>query len=323
MKQHTFLHTFFKPPISLNHLVVIPSSCSISKPSLEQYNDKTEKQRLISKATEYHITLTLPYDDNIFCGNYQYFDNDTEYTHTPKIRASMLFEAICSQNKNGYKYHTIYLSDGYGSQDVLVELKKMILTHGKLPKRANTLKIYGFDDAAYIQSYLGRNGICTPVYYSKGLWALLNDISQPSSGTCLLKPLNIAASVVQNLSGWLFPDKTPPKIATYIPKREHKNCFIVSELDTPIDIQSCLLWANIATDNVVFILSHDTPALHVQKLMQYISSNIPVFSGAPVGHGCCLNHGRPITLFAPAELSTPSDVPVLSWADIANFAEAA
>ena len=324
MKQHTFLHTFFKPPVSHNHLVVIPSSCSVSKPILEHYNDKTEKQRLISKATEYHITLTLPYDDNIFCGRYQYFNNDTEYTHPPQMRANMLFEAICAKTKYGYKYQFVYLSEGYGSQDVLIELKKIILLQGPLPKRRTSLKIYGFDDAAYLQSYLGQNGICTPVYYSKGLWALMSDISQPTAGTCLLKPLNVAAKVVQELSGWLFVDKTHPQIMSSILPQPHKNCFILSELDTPVDMASCLMWANAThQSNVIFILSHDTPPTHIQKLIQYSPPNIPIFSGAPVGHGCCLNHGRPMTLFAPAVLSTPSDVPVLSWADTADFAEAA
>lgn len=324
MKYHTFLHTFFKPSNSHNNLVIIPSSCSVSKPPLEQYDDETEKQRLISKATEYHITLTLPYDDNIFCGRYQYFQNDTEYTHTPQERAAMLFEAICTRNKHDYKYQSVYLTDGYGSQEVLIELDKIISTQGNLPKRANSLKIYGFDDATYILSYLGQNGICTPIYYSKGIWALLNDISKTSAGTCLLKPLNIAATAVQELSGWLLPDKTSPQIVTSIPKQKHKSCFIISELDTPVDMQSCLLWANIChQNNIIFILSYDTPPMHIEKLIHYISPNIPIFSGAPVGHGCCLNHGCPITLFAPAVLSTPSDVPVLSWADTADFTEAA
>ncbi len=324
MTHHTFLHTFFKPPISHNHLVVIPSSCSIAKPDLDLYNDTAEKQRLISKATEYHLTLTLPYDDNIFCGKHQYFNNDTEYTHSPDMRANMLFEAICAKTGQGYKYRFVYLSAGYGSQDVLTELKKIILTKGPLPKRARSLKIYGFDDATYIQSYLGQNGICTPVYYSKGLWALMSDISQSPAGTCLLKPLNVAAASIQELSGWLFPDKTPPKIMSAIPPKKHKNCFVLSELDTPLDKMACLTWAyTIHNSRLIFILSHDTPPTHSQQFISYMPPNIPIFSGAPVGHGCCLNHGRPMTLFAPALLSTPSDVPVLSWSDTADFAEAA
>ena len=324
MKQHTFLHTFFKPQISYNHLVVIPSACSVSKPSLEQYDDHFEKQRLISKANETHITLTLPYDDNIFCGRWQYFHNDTEYTHAPNIRAAMLFEAICSHTKHGYKYQTIYLTDGFGSQDVLVELKNIILSQGNLPKRATSLKIYGFDDADYIHAYLGQNGIGTPVYYSKGLWALLNDVSQSTAGACALKPLNVAATAVQNLSGWLLPDKATPLTYQDSAKMRHKNYFIISELDTPLDIQYCIHWSlSIHPEQIVFILSHDTNPINIQKLSQYIAPNIPIFSGAPVGHGDCLNHGKPITLFAPAILSTPANVPILSWSDTADFANAA
>ncbi|MBR5130632.1 MAG: hypothetical protein IKV03_05355 [Alphaproteobacteria bacterium] len=319
MKHHTFLHTFFKPPYSQKNLVVIPSSCSVSKPPIEYYNDKTEKQRLINKASEACVTLTLPYDDNIFCGKWCYLKDETEYTHPPQLRAAMLFEVICAQTKRGYKYQFVYLTDGYGSQEVLNELQKIIQINGTLPKRAKTLKIYGFDDAIHILTYLGIHGICTPIYYSKGLWALLNDIAQPSSGACLLKPLNLAAKSVQYLSGHILPDIMHPEICQ-CPQKQHNTHFIISELDTASDMNACLKWASCTqTHNIVFVLSKDTNPIKAQILIQYISSNIPVFSGAPVGHGYCLNQGQPITLFAPAVLAVPEEFSILSWMDTSDF----
>lgn len=312
MKQSLFLHTFFETKECLTRLVVIPSSCSVSKPPPELYSDAVEKQRLMRMAQTKKVALIFPYDDNIFCGRWHYTSNEAEYTHAPNQRAAMLFEAICAKNKKGFKYNAVYLSEGSGSITVLDELKRLINRFGMLPCRMDSLKIYGFDDAVHLQSYLGCLGVCTPVYYSRGLNALLSDIHHTCSGVCALKALNVAAKAVQRLNGYILPECVHPSLI-------RRNCFetyfIVSELDRQEDIEACLTWAQQDSRQVTFVLSQDTLPQTALNFVKSVPANTPVFSGAPVGHGVCLNNGQAMTLFAPASLSTPTNVPVLSWAD--------
>ncbi len=320
MKQPVFLHTFFYSKECTSHLVVIPSSCSVAKPPLEQYSDDVEKKRLFFWAQSKRVALILPYDDNIFCGKWRYDADGFEYTHSPKQRAAMIFEAICAKNKKGFKYNAVYLSDGMGSFSVVDELRRLTDKFGMLPKRAETLKVYGFDDAVHLQSYLGCLGVCTPVYYSRGLNALLEDVHQDTAGACALKPLNVAARAVQNLSGYILPEQVHP---SFVVTKRHQTCFIVSELDRASDLTACLKWASGDSRQVAFILSQDTPLQTAEQFIGTIPPNIPVFSGVPVGHGECLNNGRPITLFAKAHLSVPDEIPVLSWENTADLKIAA
>lgn len=324
MKQYSFLHTFCKPPLERARLVVIPSSCSVSKPPIEYYSDKVEKQHLQTLALEKHVTLVLPYDDNIFCGRWYYDATGADYTHAPQTRAAMLFEAIQAKNTFGhFKYTNIYLTEGCGSLELIEFFKALTASQPPLPQRANTLKIYGFDDARHLQTYLGKKGICTPVFYSKGLKALLTDLSYPTAGACALKALNVAARAVQYLSGYLMPDTL--KISHISDKNypQKNTIFIISELDTITDFQACQKWAFFGKYQIAFILSRDTSEDKTTSFIQSIPHNIPIFSGAPVGHGACLNNGKPITLFSSAILSTPADIPILSWADTSNFKIAA
>ena len=320
MKHSVFLHPFFDIKDCLAHLVVIPSSCSCAKPPPELYRDDVEKQRLIMMAQQQKVALTFPYDDNIFCGRWHYTDDGAEYTHAPNQRAAMLFEAICAKDKRMFKYNVIYLSDGMGSVSVIAELKNLISKYGALPYRMDTLKIYGFDDAVYLQSYLAGLGVCTPVYYSRGLNALLSDIHINPAGGCALKALNISAKAVQWLNGYIVPEHITP---AGIKLKHDKTYFVVSELDKPADIRACFNWIKKGCGQIVFVLSQDTLPQRAINFAQQVPPSIPVFLGTPVGHGACLNTGRPVTLFAPAFLSVPSQVPVLSWTDTADLKIAA
>lgn len=320
----SYLHTFFRVPGNSKrpHLVVIPTSFSVSKPTLDRYCDNDEKILLKRYVEKHHVSLTLPYDDNIFCGRWLNHSDDAEYTHAPMERAYMLYEAVCAKTPEGhYKYSDIYMTDGSGCLMVLALLEQIVRSVGMLPNRIQNLRIYGFDDALYLLSYLGMNNICTPVYYSKGLSHLIQDVSSSCAGTCLLKSLNEAADNVQFLTGHLVPEVLWLHHSCLLSQPAHgmHTTFVISELDTPAELDLCLRLAGLLQPHVVFVLSEDVVS-DVQKLfLRVIDKRIPVFGGIPVGHGKCLNHGRAVTLFSKTELSSPSGVPVLSWSEYSDF----
>lgn len=321
MAKQSYLHTFFRSKPARADLVVIPSSCSVSKPHLEYYDDAIEKQHLLRLAQEKEVTLTLPYDDNIFCGRWRYDETGVEYTHAPQTRVAMLLEAIRATTAFGrFKYNAIYLTDGVGSQEILTYLK--VLTN-RLPKRQSTLRIFGFGDAVRLHTYLGKMGICTPVLYSKGVKSLLSDLQHVYSGACALTALNVAARAIQYLSGYIMPDILCFSERTFKAIKSNQLFFVVSELDTLTEFKTCQKMAFLYAHRVVFVLSRDARTEVKEAFLHSIPSQVPVFCGAPVGHGACLNNGQPMTLFASAILSSPADIPVLSWTDTAELKIAA
>lgn len=320
MKRLKYLHTFFRAhdyrsPV---RLVVIPTSCCFSKPDECVFSDTVEKNYLTALAKQEGISLIFPYDDNIFCGRWP-CEKECLYTHAPDERAMMLIETICAKTVYGhYKYQTVCLSDGIGGVDVLDCIKRYVRLNGPLPQRHNTLRIYGFDDALILLDYLGKEGICTSVCYSRGLKGLIVDIRHTPLCFCVLKPCNASAQNIQTVSGHLITDRIWDNISNKmdIPVFMQKSLsfFVLSELDNPEQLNRCLFLAQTGED-IVFIISKDTPQKRWQQFISMIPSSVPVFCGAPFGHGDCLNKGQPITLFSKADLSCPSGVPVLSWED--------
>ncbi len=283
------------------------------------FSDTVEKNDLTVLADQEGISLIFPYDDNIFCGRWP-CEKECLYTHAPNERAMMLIESICAKTVCGhYKYQSVCLSDGIGGVDVLDCIKRYVRLNGPLPRRHDTLKIYGFDDALILLDYLGKTGICTSVCYSRGLKGLMIDIRHTPLCFCVLKPCNASAQNVQAVSGHLITDRTLDCVSNNFamnPKRP--SFFVLSELDNQDQMDRCFCLAQSGED-VVFIISKDTSLKKCRQFTSMIPSFVPVFCGAPFGHGDCLNTGQPITLFSKADLSCPSGVPVLSWEDEADI----
>ena len=192
-----------------DNLVIIPSGCIAGKNS----DNIDEELRLLTKIRQSRddtnprdsfVSITLPYDKNIYNGNF----SENEFSHSPKERAEMIYEAITTKNEDGtYKYNNLYFTGGSNTEDVIFELDKLCKEKGPLPQRKDDLRTYGFSDATQLHHYLGQRGISTPIYYSKGIPSLIVDLEAKTSVNTEFElfAVNEHASKVENISGYMQP----------------------------------------------------------------------------------------------------------------------
>lgn len=299
--QNLKLNDFYKAPDETDNLVIIPSGYVMGKPPAEVFNESDQLNRLKTSK----ISITLPYDNNIYSGNFSYVSWREEISHSPKERAEMIYEAISAKDKYGnYKYNNIYFTGGSNTEDVIFELEKICKEKGPLPQRKNDLKTYGFSDATQMHHYLGQRGISTPVYYSKNIYALINDLSTQKdiSTELAIEPLNEAAKKIDKIQGFLQPGnqaqvENRPTHQTKFFKKE--NNLLVVEFGSQSAAEAFLDTArNFENEKFILLLSQDT----CKEARNYLvkNSGFPIFTGMPVGHGECQRNGLPINLFSSA-----------------------
>ena len=95
--QNLKLNDFYKAPDETDNLVIIPSGYVMGKPPAEVFNESDQLNRLKTSK----ISITLPYDNNIYSGNFSYVSWREEISHSPKERAEMIYEAISAKDKYG------------------------------------------------------------------------------------------------------------------------------------------------------------------------------------------------------------------------------
>ena len=300
------LNTYYKVKDEKNNLVIIPSGCVVPKPPKEDFNEEKEFKKLKELAQE-KVSVILPYDNNIFNGNFSNPSWNTELSHPPRKRAEMIYEAITAQNDDGsYKYNNIYLTGGCNTEDVIFELDKLCKERGPLPVRKDTLKTFGFSDATQLHHYLGQRGISTPVYYSKGVKTLVASLSQEKDiqHQFDLTPLNDMATGMDHIAGYTQPGNQPQvedKTTHQTKFFDDGYNFLVVEFrseDLAKDfLETCKKFKD---QKIALLVSKDSNKEAMTYLLNY--SNFPVFGGMPVGHEGCLQNGEPIPLFANAIL---------------------
>lgn len=300
------LNTYYKAEDEKNNLVIIPSGCVVPKPPKEAFNENDELNELI-RMTQGKVSLTLPYDNNIYNGGFSKPAWNEELSHKPKERAEMIYEAITSKNEDGsYKYNNIYLTGGCNTEDVILELDRLCKERGPLPERKDNLKTFGFSDATQLHHYLGQRGISTPVYYSKSVKSLVASLSQENDTQYQfdLSPLNDMAKGMDHITGYTQPGNQPQvedKTTHQTKFFDDGYNFLVVEFrseDLAKDfIETCKKFKD---QKIALLVSKDSNEEAMTYLLNH--SNFPVFGGMPVGHGGCLQNGEPIPLFANAIL---------------------
>ena len=297
------LNDYFKGENGKNNLVIIPSGCVVPKPPEDEFNKDDQMERL----TKGKISVTLPYDDNIFDGKFSNTLWNSELSHSPKKRAEMIYEAITAKNEDGnYKYNNIYLTGGCNTEDVIWELDKLCRERGPLPERKDNLKTFGFSDATQLHHYLGQRGISTPVYYSKNVYSLIADLSQTEENQSKfnLEPLNNVARAMDRIEGFTQPgnqSQVEDKMTHQTKFFDDGYNFIVVEFKTENFVKDFLETCKKFKDQkIALLVSKDSNKKAITYLLNH--SNFPVFGGMPVGHGNCLENGEPIPLFTHAVL---------------------
>lgn len=298
------LNDFYQAPDETTNLVIIPSGYVMGKPPAEYFNETEQLSRL----KQNHISITLPYDNNIYNGKFSKISWGEEISHSPQERAEMIYEAITAQNSDGqYKYNNLYFTGGSNTEDVIFELEKICRAKGALPQRNNDLKTYGFSDATQLHHYLGQRGISTPVYYSKNVYALIKDLSENNHTTSLnIEALNDAAQKTNEINGHLQPgnqaqveNRTTHQTRFF---QEGYN-FLVVEFRNKAAAEAFLQTSkNFKKEKIALLLSKDTHKEATEYFMQ--NTDFPVFSGMPVGHGDCQKNGEGlgISLFSSAKI---------------------
>ncbi len=297
------LNDFHKASDEIDNLVIIPSGYVMGKPPAEHFNETEQLNRLKTK----YISITLPYDNNIYNGNFSNVSWREEISHSPKGRAEMIYEAISAKNDDGsYKYNNIYFTGGSNTEDVIFELEKICQKRGELPKRKDNLKTYGFSDATQLHHYLGQRGISSPVYYSKNIYALIDDLKEKNSNTTNLniEPLNDTAKKINEINGYLQPGNQ-----SQVENRQSHQTrffqdgsnFLVCEFGNKDAVEAFLQTCkHFEDENIVLLLSRDTNKEAIDYLAQ--NSKFPIFTGMPVGHGSCQKDGAAINLFSSANI---------------------
>ena len=74
------LNDFHKASDEIDNLVIIPSGYVMGKPPAEHFNETEQLNRLKTK----YISITLPYDNNIYNGNFSNVSWREEISHSPK-----------------------------------------------------------------------------------------------------------------------------------------------------------------------------------------------------------------------------------------------
>lgn len=265
------------------------------------------------------INLYAP--KNIFEPNYSdEGENGGRFSHSPRERAEMLYEAITTVKKdksgnvindeNGnpiYKYHNIYITGGTNTEDVIRELEKIQKERGALPARRGDLRIFGFSDATQLHHYLGQRAIATSYYNSSGLISSIYDLK--AEKILKLKPTGFTLSsignaaekceIYENKEGILLPGSillTEDRPTHQIALSKDKVNFVIEEFFKPDPELFAKAWlaeykAKFEGKNIVLLLSQDTPEKVRNKLPALMDelgiTDLPVFYGMPVGHGEC------------------------------------
>ncbi len=294
-----------------DNLVIIPSGCIAGKNS----DNIDEELRRLSKIRQSRddtnprdsfVSITLPYDKNIYNGNF----SENEFSHSPKERAEMIYEAITTKNEDGsYKYNNLYFTGGSNTEDVIFELDKLCKEKGHLPQRKDDLRTYGFSDATQLHHYLGQRGISTPIYYSKGIPSLIVDLEAKTSVNTEFElfAVNEHASKIENISGYMQPgnqaqveDRMSHQTALFDDEAKHN--FMVVEFGSVEAVNAFLLTSEKFKDKQVsLLLSKDTNQEAIALLKE--KSDFPIFTGMPVGHGDETRRGKGIALFSSAKLT--------------------
>lgn len=295
-----------------DNLVIIPSGCIAGKNS----DNTDEELRLLTKIRQSpddtnprdsSVSITLPYDKNIYNGNF----SENEFSHSPKERAEMIYEAITTKNGDEtYKYNNLYFTGGSNTEDVIFELDKLCKERGPLPQRKDDLRTYGFSDATQLHHYLGQRGISTPVYYSKGIPSLVVELESESKTSVStqfeLFAVNERASEVGNISGYMQPgnqaqveDRMSHQTALF--DDEDKYNFMVVEFGSKEAAEAFLSTSEKFESKLSLLLSKDTNQEAVALLKE--KSDFPIFTGMPVGHGDETRKGKGIALFSSAKLT--------------------
>ncbi len=297
------LNDFYKAPDEIDNLVIIPSGYVMGKPPAEHFNETEQLNRLKTN----HISITLPYDNNIYNGHFSNVSWREEISHSPKERAEMIYEAISAQNNDGtYKYNNLYFTGGSNTEDVIFELEKICQKRGALPQRKDNLKTYGFSDATQLHHYLGQRGISTPVYYSKNIYTLINDLKEKNNNTTNLsiEPLNNVAKEISEIKGHLQPgnqSQVENRLSHQTRFFQEDSNFLVCEFGCKDAVDAFLKTSkNFENENIVLLLSKDTNKEALDYLAQ--NSKFPIFTGMPVGHGSCQKDGIAISLFSSANI---------------------
>ncbi len=255
------------------------------------------------------------------------------FSHSPAKRAEMLYEALTQTDNTGdYKYHNIFLRGGSNTEDVIIELEKLIAQRGELPKRTRDLQVFGFSDATQLLHYLGQRGVASVRYYSKNHNRLVEDIrsgktQEKTPQTFKLSALNEAAAELSvSAQGYLLPANQVQveDRSTHQTKFFKEGCnFIVAEYRSQENVDAFLelYQQKYSGKNIALALSKDMQPPVVAYLCQQIEAkgfSIPVLSGMPVGHGSCQTAGEAIALFSSATLQMIDGKPTLQ---VQPFAE--
>ncbi len=313
------LNEFYKASNEIDNLVIIPSGYVMGKPPAEHFNETEQLNRLKTS----NISITLPYDNNIYNGNFSNISWREEISHSPKERAEMIYEAISAKDNNGnYKYNNIYFTGGSNTEDVIFELEKICREQGPLPQRKDNLKTYGFSDATQLHHYLGQRGISTPVYYSKNIYALIDDLNtQNNVSTDLnIEPLNDSAKKINELHGYLQPgnqsqvENRPTHQTSFF---KNDNNLLVVEFGSKSAAEAFIETSKKFKDeNIVLLLSQDSHKEAIDYLVQ--NTKLPIFNGMPVGHGDCQKNGIAISLFSSADIKKTENGYYISYKNKAS-----
>ncbi len=265
-------------------------------------------------------SINVKVDEKSYTGDYLSADG-IAFSYSPQERALMLYDAITAKDTNGnYIYNNIYITGGSNTEDVILELEK-ILSEKKetLPNRNQDLTIFGFSDATQLLHYLGQRGTATPYYYSKSPLNLVEEIENGAFGNDLEKTFELTAfnetasrlKLKQPLAGHTLPGnqvqvENQPTHQTQFFNEGYN--FIIAEFRSKENVDSFMeLYQKKFTDkNVVLLLSKDTPSEALKRLKE-INPDIPVFHGMPVGHGDCQHTGHGIPLYSESSLTVNSD----------------
>lgn len=297
------LNNFYKAPNEIDNLVIIPSGYVMGKPPAEHFNETKQLNRLKTS----NISITLPYDNNIYNGNFSKVSWQEEISHSPKERAEMIYEAVSTKDNNGnYKYNNIYFTGGSNTEDVIFELEKICEEKGPLPQRKDNLKTYGFSDATQLHHYLGQRGISTPVYYSKNIYALIDDLNAQNniSKDLNIEPLNASAKKINKLHGYLQPgnqSQVENRLTYQTSFFQNDNNLLVIEFGSKSAAEAFIETSKkFENENIVLLLSQDSSKEATDYLVQ--NTKFPIFTGIPVGHSACQKNGKAINLFSSANI---------------------
>ena len=310
-------------------LAVIPTGRSLS--GLPEVDD--EKQKIIFKLrgneTSFKQTpwqkLSTIVTERIENGNYNIAVPNGKidrmfrkgygdaFSHTAQERAKMLYEAISTTDESGaYIFNAIYATGGSNTEDVIVELEKMLTEKGtELPKRMSSLKIFGFSDATQLFHYLGQRGVAQPMVFSNNILNYIDSFNKLIQTKEI--DINVQGSEKDNaiedgitIPGYLrqslYRKSHSPKLS------KTKTNLIFEELSNEASIDrliEALASSLLDGKKAALILSKDTPIGIVHKIKVQIKEEnlpIPIFIGAPFGHKTQMTYGKVIPLYADAVL---------------------